>query len=321
MVGWKGNIAKITVPTPFSVGDVHLYIVRGDSLTLIDAGVKTKEAWKAFAFQLSQLGYTPEDIDQVVLTHHHPDHIGFLDWLPDEVKIHGHPYNQKWLTNDKAFFEHHDQFYLQLFQEFGLSGDFHQLLFKIKASLKYNSQRPQTSNIQEGDIIGGFEDWQTIETPGHAQSHLVFYREKDGTLLAGDHVLATISSNPLLEPPLKIDAKRPKPQLQYNQSLKRLLNYDIRQTFTGHGPEVRNIHALIEQRIARQRERALQVREMVKGKQMTTFDICKKLFPDVYRKELGLTLSETTAQLDYLLSVDLVEKNVAADNIAYFTAK
>jgi glyoxylase-like metal-dependent hydrolase (beta-lactamase superfamily II) len=321
MVSWSGNIAKITVPTPFAVGDVNVYIVKGEALTLIDAGVKTTEAWDAFTFQLSQLGYTPEDIEQVVLTHHHPDHVGFLGWMPDDVSIYGHAYCVPWLTLDEAFFELHDQFYMKLFQEFGLNGEFPSMLRNWKSPLKYASKRPLTNAIREGDRIPGFEDWRIIETPGHAQSHLSFYREKDGTLIAGDHVLATISSNPLLEPPISAGEERPIPQLQYNTSLKKLFDYNIDMTFTGHGIEVQKVHQLVERRLQRQQDRAMQVKEMIKEQPLSTFEICKRLFPAVYQKELGLTLSETTAQLDFLLSIDETQKQIDENGVAYFSAK
>ncbi|MBS4173383.1 MBL fold metallo-hydrolase [Bacillus sp. FJAT-49736] len=320
MVSWNGNIAKITVPTPFAVGDVNVYLIKGETLTLIDAGVKTKEAWELFTFQLSQLGYIPEDIEQVVLTHHHPDHVGFLEWLSDDIWIYGHPYCVPWLEKDESFFASHDQFYYELFKEFGIEGDFQDSIKKWKSPLKYGAYRPITETIKERDTIPGLENWFVLETPGHAQSHLSFYRENDRTLIAGDHVLATISSNPLLEPPLKAEEERPRPQLQYNASLKKLLNYDIHLTYTGHGADVSKVHSLIERRIQRQHDRAMQVKAMLKEKPLSTFEICKKLFPAVYQKELGLTLSETTAQLDYLLSLGEINKSMDANGVAYFFA-
>lgn len=321
MTAWIGNIAKIIVPTPFTVGDVNLYLIKGDQLTLVDAGVKTKAAWEAFQFQLSQLRLTPDDIEQVVLTHHHPDHVGLLDWLPDKVFIYGHRYVVPWLARDKAFFHHHDAFYTQLYTEFGVKGDMLKMLHALKKPLKLLASRPLTNVIQAGSIIPGLADWQVLETPGHAQSHLCFYREKDRTLLAGDHLLATISSNPILEPSLQEGEERPRPQLQYRTSLKKLFSYDIDVAFTGHGEEISEVHALVEQRLIKQQDRALQVREMLKSQTMTVFSICKQLFPTIYQRELGLTLSETTAQLDYLLAHGAIEKYVDDAGVAYFTAK
>lgn len=148
-----------------------------------------------------------------------------------------------------------------------------------------------------------------------------FYRERDGILIAGDHVLATISSNPLLEPPLVVGEERPMPQLQYNASLKKLLEYNITMTYTGHGVDVAKVHPLIERRLQRQHDRAMQVKEMLKESPLTTYGICMRLFPAVYQKELGLTLSETTAQLDYLLSIDEIQKRIDEKGVAYFSVK
>jgi len=145
-----------------------------------------------------------------------------------------------------------------------------------------------------------------------------FIVKKDGTLIAGDHVLATISSNPLLEPPLVSGAERPMPQLQYNASLKKLLKYNISTTYTGHGADVIKVHPLIERRLQRQHDRAMQVKEMLKDRPLSTYEICKRLFPAVYEKELGLTLSETTAQLDFLLSMGEIQKRMDAKGVAYF---
>ncbi|MFS0643933.1 MBL fold metallo-hydrolase [Siminovitchia sp. 179-K 8D1 HS] len=316
-----GDIMKLVLPTPFAVGDVNVYIVKGEALTLVDGGVKTEEAWNAFLVQLQELGMRPEDIEQVILTHHHPDHVGLLEWLPKDLPVYGHKYVRPWIEKDQSFFSAYDDFYKRLFREFAVEGDFNQLLAIMKSSLRFSCERPLTYEIEEGDVIPGFEDWVVLETPGHAQSHLVFYREKDGTLLAGDHVLAAISSNPLLEPPLIPSDERPKPQLQYNDSLRKLLDVDIRIAFTGHGPEVKKTHELIERRLLRQHERAMQVKEILEEKPLTTFQLTKILFPAVYEKQLGLTLSETTAQLDYLLSVDAINKRVEENGAAYFSAR
>ncbi|MFK2824286.1 MBL fold metallo-hydrolase [Bacillus sp. B190/17] len=315
-----GDIIKITLPTPFPVGDVNVFLIKGERLTLIDAGVKTASSFEALVTGLSEIGYTLDDIEQVVLTHHHPDHIGLLDFLPEGTDVIGHPYCAKWLTKDPTFLQENLLFFRELFVQFGLPKEAEPVLKKIQSPLKFSSENSAlTIAVREGDRLPGLKDWRIFETPGHAQSHLVFLREKDGTLIGGDHILAAISSNPLIEPPFISGAERPKPQLQYNQSLKKMLELPIDIVYTGHGEEVKNVVPLIKSRLERQHERAMSVKEMLREKPLTAFEVCMRLFPTVYKKEMSLTLSETAGQLDYLL--DIGEAGVERDDkgvLSYF---
>jgi len=318
MVVWKESIAKIVIPTPFPVGDVNVYVVKGDRLTLIDVGPKTDAAWEALNVQLKDLGLTVNDIEQVVLTHHHPDHAGLLDYFPDSLEVYGHQLNERWLFGTKEFLASHDKFYLELFQEFGIPEQYLPLIGAMKKSLRYTCNRPLTGELKEGDSPFGLEDWTVIETPGHAQSHIGLLREKDGVFIAGDLLLAHISPNPLLEPPLPGTTERPKSQLQYNESLKKLKQLPIQLVYAGHGEEIYHANELIEKRLSHQHERAMKVRNWLAEEPLTVFEICKRLFPSVYERELSLTISETIAQLDYLQAVGEVKVNEEKTAFMYF---
>ncbi|NMH68724.1 MBL fold metallo-hydrolase [Bacillus sp. RO3] len=319
MTTFVNDIAKMTLSTPFAVGDVNVYLVKSDALTLMDAGPLTDTAWFQLTDQLSLLGYKPQDIEQIVLTHHHPDHAGLLDRFSSHVKMIGHPYNKFWLERDDHFHEVYDRFFLQLATESGLPQEYLRAIPKFKAPLRFMGNRKLDMDINEGDVIPGMEEWKVIETLGHAQSHLSFYRESDGVLIAGDHLLANISPNPLIEPPFDGEFIRTKPLLQYNASLKKLLDIPISLAYTGHGDNIRDVHKLIPKRLEKQDERARGVLEMLKGNRLTVFDICKTLFPSVYQKELGLTLSETIGQLDYLESFPYIKKEMQ-DGVYYYFA-
>ncbi|WP_456274141.1 MBL fold metallo-hydrolase [Bacillus sp. AK031] len=299
---WAGDIAKIVLPTPFAVGDVNVYLVKGEALSLIDVGPLTQEARDVLDVNMAELGYSVGDIDQIILTHHHPDHAGMLDWMPDNIDIIGHPANERWLIRQDEFLEEHDRFYIKLFMQAGLPQEYFPFIKKIRSPLKFMGHRGLTRTTNKGESLPGMKDWTVLETLGHAQSHLSFWREKDGVMIAGDHILADISPNPLIEPPEKEGMERPKPMLQYNQSLHELLQVDISLAYTGHGGEVADVHALIHKRLKKQHERAMHVKAMLVNNPQPLFSLCQKLFPAVYRKELGLTLSETQAQIDYLLA-------------------
>ncbi|WP_251551284.1 MBL fold metallo-hydrolase [Neobacillus muris] len=303
MTEWKDGIAKITLPTPFPVGDVNVYLIDGDRLTLVDVGPKTKEAWESLNWQLQELKVSPKDIEQVVLTHDHPDHAGMLDFFPDSLEVIGHPLNERWTCPSEEFLHQLEDFFGSLFQKAGLPQEFASYAANLKKMLKHSCSRSLSGFLSEGMRPPGLPDWQVIETPGHAQSQIGLFRERDGVLIGGDVILAHISPNPLLEPPVPGQTERPKPQLQHNYSMQKLLSYPIQMVYTGHGSEVFELKELVEKRLIRQHERAMTVNEWLKTEQLTAFEICQRLFPSAYKREPFLTISETVAQLDYLASI------------------
>lgn len=294
------EIHCITLPTPFAVGDVNVYIVVSEKITLVDAGVKTKEAWDHFTNELARIGYAVDDIEQIIITHHHPDHVGLLDYLPADLPIYGHRFNRPWLIQDPIFFERHDQFYVDLFQSLGLNEMFLKKAAHFRDPLAFSCNRPLTYELKEGDFIPGLLGWSVLETPGHAQSHIALYHKENQTLLGGDLLLGHISSNPLFEPPMDGE-ERPKTLLQYNESLRKIRDLHLKIVYTGHGEAVTTVNTLITERLHKQEKRAEIVLEMLKVQPMNALQVCQQLFPQVYKKEITLTLSETLGQLDYLV--------------------
>ncbi|KUP06315.1 beta-lactamase [Bacillus coahuilensis m2-6] len=317
---WNLGVAKIVIPTPFAVGDVNAYLIKGDALTLLDAGPNTPEAKEAIQAGLKELGLRLDDVEQIILTHHHPDHAGGLEFFSKDIPIYGHKYNNLLLHRTDEFYTKHKAFYEGLYSRFGLPPEWLPFLDRIKGPLKFMTDNRQlTGIIGEGDALPGLAGWVAIETLGHAQSHLSFYQEQEQTLLAGDHLIKTISSNPIIELPFE-GVERPKSLLQYNESMKKLLPYDIKLAYSGHGIEMSNVHSLIEHRLERQHVRAMKVKEMIKDYPRSVFEVCQSLFPEVYKKELWLTISETIGQLDYLESIGEVRFEKNNENIDLYFA-
>ena len=295
------QILKIILPTPFPVGDVNVYLIKGERVTLVDAGPKTEEAWLSFQHQLKEYGYAPDDIEQIIITHHHPDHVGMLDYFDHNIPVFGHPFNKPWLKKDEGFLQAQARYFEQLFLTFGLDENFLPSIQKLNDTLEYSCNRTLHHELVEGMEIAGLPGWIVMETPGHAQSHIVLYEEKTGILVGGDLLLKDISPNPLLEPPM-IDGAfdRPKPQLQLNNSISKLLDLSLSIVYPGHGENIENAHELIAYRLKKQAERAELVKGFLQKKPLTAFEVCKALFPTIYHKQLMLTMSETVGQLDYL---------------------
>ena len=222
------------------------------------------------------------------------------------------------MRRDQAFFDFHDAFYLERLKEEGVPEDQLYWIKRMKRPLSLMGSRPLDMTINEGDVLPGHPGWEVMETLGHAQSHLSFWNKESGEMIGGDHVIAKVSSNPLIEPPLDPSMGRPKSLLQYNASLARLLKMPVEVIYSGHGEEVRNSHELISERLAKQHERAMKVLAMLAGDEKTVYELTVELFPRAYEKELGLTLSETIGQIDYLLEDGLITERMDEQGIFHY---
>src|SRR5688500_3372634 len=80
------KIIPLSIPTPFYVGDVNVYLIREDPVTLIDVGPKTPEAAEALRRGLAAHGVKFADVRRIVLTHAHEDHCGLAKQVRDEAK-------------------------------------------------------------------------------------------------------------------------------------------------------------------------------------------------------------------------------------------
>ncbi len=314
----KDTIHKLTLPTPYAVGDVHTYLIAGDLLSLVDAGVKTDEACQALQTQLKQLGYSPKDIEQVILTHHHPDHMGLIEYLPRVQNVAAHAKVRPWLEREEQFFIRYEKFFEKMYVESGVPSQYFSFLKGLRNPLKLSSKGTLTQELLEGDHLPGHEDWQVIETPGHAQSHLSFVREPDGALLGGDHLLAHISSNPLLEPSYIEGEERPRPLIQYRESMEKIADYHVHTVYPGHGETFDQVMDLVHRRLRRQVERAYKVLAMVQATPLCAYEVCQKLFPKQIESQFGLTMSETIGQLDYLEHHKLVQTTIENRRKIYY---
>ncbi|WP_067728161.1 MBL fold metallo-hydrolase [Oceanobacillus damuensis] len=314
------NIIQLTLPTPFAVGDVHVYLMKGDTLTLIDAGAKTIQAKDSFVHQLKKIGYGLMDIEQIVLTHHHPDHTGLIEEFPRLKHIMAHQEVDLWLTMNSPFLRNNEKFFEGFFILNGVPEKFHPAINEMTDDFEYGGRGSLSGMLKENDTIPAHPDWRVIETKGHAQTHLSFVRDSDGLIIGGDHLIKHISPNPMIEAPIIEGEERQRPMLDYRDSLKKCSNLELTSVLPGHGEIFSGINELISKRLVSQEKRAEKVYRLIKSNSLTPYEICTQLFPKYYEKQINLTMSETIGQLDYLLDEKLIDYSIE-DGILIYYAK
>ena len=75
------DVHRIALPTPFRIGDVNAWLLRGSPLTLFDAGPLMEETEARLEQGLAEHGVAVEDLELIVLTHQHDDHVGLASEL------------------------------------------------------------------------------------------------------------------------------------------------------------------------------------------------------------------------------------------------
>ena len=185
------NIIQLSIPTPFYVGDVNVYLIKEDPLTLIDIGPKTKEAAAALREKLAAQGIKFSDIRRIVLTHAHEDHCGLAKSVRDEAKdaeILIHDWETGHLFGRLAHEEHR-----QLMLRSGVPDS----VFEEMQAL-YEQVSLLTDSLEDGgfkplrDEMGlDFESGslKVLHTPGHTPGSCSFVREANRTLICGDCIL------------------------------------------------------------------------------------------------------------------------------------
>ncbi len=73
------GIHRLAIPTPFAVGRVNVYLIEDDPLTLVDAGPNSGSSLDELQRQLAEHGHAIEDLELILITHQHIDHIGLVD--------------------------------------------------------------------------------------------------------------------------------------------------------------------------------------------------------------------------------------------------
>ncbi len=307
----KATIIPITLPTPFDVGPVNCVLLKGDAVTLVDSGTKTEESREVLISSLKEHGLTFKDLDQYICTHYHPDHAG----LSREIQEFGVPAlmlkdSVPYVSVDREFTDWAESFYTKLYDSFGVPDALGRIeLLKLRKYRTFSSPFVPDITPAPGDAVPGHEGFVFLKTPGHAPDHLALYSEDEGILIGGDVLLPHISSNALLEPPALRRTERPKTLLQYRETLQHLLTLPLETVYPGHGEPFTNAHDLISKRLLDHRERAKALEHLLSDEPLTVFELCARLFPKLYEKQLALVVSEVVGHLDLLESEGRVAKD------------
>jgi glyoxylase-like metal-dependent hydrolase (beta-lactamase superfamily II) len=294
------RIVPITLPTPFYIGPVNVYLIAEDPLTLIDTGPKTKEAIAALREGLRRAGFLISDIRRIVLTHAHEDHCGLARSLRDEAKdaevlIHD------WETGHRVGRLEHDE-HRALLERAGVPQEEIETMRKLYEHMRFYADsfadHEYSSLEDEAELEFETGALRVVHTPGHTPGSCSFIREADRTVIAGDCVLKRITPNPILSPDPIDGSQRFRSLAEYLVSLARLRTFAPTLVHGGHGAPVHDYEELFNRYLRAIRERQAQVVSLLPKTGATAWDVSREMFPDTDDLHRFLAVSEAVAHLD-----------------------
>jgi len=137
--------------------------------------------------------------------------------------------------------------------------------------------------------------------PGHSPSDTIFLDRERRQLIAADHLLKHISSNPLLTRP-RDGGERPKALVTYLESLRLTRALDVDLVLTGHGDPIEDHRTLIDQRFALHERRADKLHRLVAERPRSGYELAQELWGNIAVTQAYLTLSEVIGHMDLLLA-------------------
>ena len=314
---------RIAIPTPFAVGRVNVYLIEDEPLTLIDAGPNSGTSFDELQRGVAALGHALEEIELVILTHQHIDHLGLVGLVASrsgaevaalDVAV---PFVERFSEEAQA----DDDFGRDVMLRHGIPDDVVSALGSVSRAFRAWGARADVDRVlRHGETVRLRDrSLDVFHRPGHSPTDTVFFDAERRILLAADHLLAHISSNPLITRPRDGSSGRPRALMTYLDSLRETREMEVDLVLPGHGDPITDHRALIDERFRMHRRRAEKLHGLIAEKPRSAYELAQALWGNIAVTQAYLTLSEVLGHTDILLEEGRV-REIEAGGVVRFAA-
>jgi glyoxylase-like metal-dependent hydrolase (beta-lactamase superfamily II) len=307
------------------VRSVNAWLLRGSPLTLVDTGPREDQALSALEAGLRCAGVSIEDLELILITHHHLDHSGLAATIAARsgatiAAMQGTAtYGESYLERSEA----DRRFSRALMRHHGVPGsaiDDNEGFWEYirRTSAPYHTHRVLAENER---IRAGSRELRAVARPGHSTTDTLFIDDGNGLAFVGDHLLAAISSNTEIYPAVEPDGTRPRARVEYLASLRRTAATRLARLLTGHGEPIADHAELVERRFAEHQRRCERILTVLASGPATAYEIARELWSA--RTVAGqplLVVWEVLGHLDLLLDAGVIDEHIDDDGSDYGSA-
>jgi glyoxylase-like metal-dependent hydrolase (beta-lactamase superfamily II) len=320
------GIHCLPIPTPFAVGRVNCWLIEDDPLTLVDCGPNSGKALDELETALRERGRRIEDLERIVLTHQHIDHIGLVGILARRsgAEVVALDLLAPVLEDSGTAAEHDDELAEAIMLRHGIPREVVIALRSLSRAFRaWGGSAPVDRRLADGELLEfAGRRMQALHRPGHSPSDTVFWDAEHGVAIGGDHLLARISSNPLIARPLggrsgEPGDGRPRALSMYIASLTETREMPIGVVLPGHGEPIEDHARLIDERFAMHDRRAEKIAGLIGERPRSAHEIAHALWGNVAVTQAYLTLCEVLGHVDLLVERGRV-REVPVGGVVHF---
>ncbi|SPF77569.1 MBL fold metallo-hydrolase [Pseudoprimorskyibacter insulae] len=196
------GVLWMRLPLPMKLDHVNIYALDdGDSWTVIDSGMHSRKSISIWQ-KLMDGPLKGKPIARVLVTHHHPDHMGCAGWLQSEHGAELVTTRTAWLFSRMLLLDEQALPTEETLTHWRRAGMRPDLLAQRAQERPFNFADvvyPMPlgfTRISQGDLIRiGGRDWDVHIGNGHSPEHATLWSRDDNLVIAGDQILPSISSN------------------------------------------------------------------------------------------------------------------------------
>ncbi|MDF1855334.1 MAG: MBL fold metallo-hydrolase [Pseudooceanicola sp.] len=318
------GVLWLRIPMPTVLNHVNVYALDdGDGWTLVDCGPYRPGAVAQWEGLLTG-PLKGKPVTRVLITHHHPDHVGMLGWFMERGAEH-------WTSRTSYLLSRMlvldveveaNQTTVDYWRSTGMPSE---MIEERRGTRPFNfadivhAIPPGFRRLQEGEVFrAGGRDWDVRLGGGHAPEHVTLWSRDDNLVLGGDQLLPSISPNVGVQPAEPMAD----PLGDWLEACERLATYahEDHYVMPGHKLPYIGLPTRLNQLISNHHTALNRLQAHIETPRVAV-DCFSPLFkrkigPDVYH----LAMIETMAHLNHLYFLGRATRELDADGVISWRA-